>query len=542
MAKAPLVAYACGTPSFGRADIQGPSFNVVPLLPWSDNSPPSDSEKQGFRNRWIVETAANRNSYRAANNIDCAPIAEFNPRASMIYRNPWDNSRNNVAGTDGYYTCSNLLRDYASPEAGWISPPVDGGRTVGNPFGRIGEAKARRYVLFDLPESTSKILSLAAFRHARLSEYVWHPAYAVGESLMSETSPSDATAALCNRGVWNSMLAGDGICSDAVQNITDTQQIVYDQSYELNATLYDRFFLSGATDAAKTAFVKDPVRNPLPNPRLVPVDVSTRATSAAKLDFHRAASALMLAGGFNVNSTDVDAWTALLASMRDLPSGKYQNRAATAFPRVAEPLEGPGAGDRTSREANAGYRNLSDAQIRTLAARLVEEVRLRGPFLSLADFVNRRLESGYVRPTVGSGSVPASFSGALQAAIDRAGLNKALTSGDCIMPDATSPWNTRGRPLQKPLSKAAGLPGYLSQGDILQSVDPVLTARSDTFRVRACGESSGGAVVYLEAVVQRFPEPVRPDAGGLEPDLKNGRDFGRRFRILAIRQLSSDEV
>lgn len=39
-------------------------------------------------------------------------------------------------------------------------------------------------------------------------------------------------------------------------------------------------------------------------------------------------------------------------------------------------------------------RTLSDTQIRSLARNMVKEVKKRGPFLNMSDFVNRRLQSG----------------------------------------------------------------------------------------------------------------------------------------------------
>ena len=60
-----------------------------------------------------------------------------------------------------------------------------------------------------------------------------------------------------------------------------------------------------------------------------------------------------------------------------------------------------------------GFRALNDAQIRTLAENLVKEIRSRGPFLSLAEFVNRRVEDSELGK-----------SGAIQAAIEAGKLNE----------------------------------------------------------------------------------------------------------------------
>ena len=42
-------------------------------------------------------------------------------------------------------------------------------------------------------------------------------------------------------------------------------------------------------------------------------------------------------------------------------------------------------------------RTLSDTQIRALADNMVKEVKKRGPFLNMSDFINRRLQSGGMR-------------------------------------------------------------------------------------------------------------------------------------------------
>ena len=54
-----------------------------------------------------------------------------------------------------------------------------------------------------------------------------------------------------------------------------------------------------------------------------------------------------------------------------------------------------------------GFREITDLQIEALAKEIVVEVQARGPFQSLAEFVNRRVEDGEL-----------GLKGALQAAIE----------------------------------------------------------------------------------------------------------------------------
>jgi hypothetical protein len=189
---------------------------------------------------------------------------------------------------------------------------------------------------------------------------------------------------------------------------------------------------------------------------------------------------------------------------------------------------------------------LNDAEVLRLAEQIVQQVKLRGPFLSLSDFVNRRLrddETGRMGP--------------LQAAIEAAGLNQNFRSAyplnnrsslsNYAHPDHIRD-ATRLEQTMKPDSMAWGVPGYLTQADVLQVIGSTLTARSDTFRIRAYGEATDAngvarARAWCEAVVQRVPEPLRPDATGLNP-LQPGRpgDFGRRFVVTSFRWLKPDEV
>ena len=105
-------------------------------------------------------------------------------------------------------------------------------------------------------------------------------------------------------------------------------------------------------------------------------------------------------------------------------------------------------------------------------------------------------------------------------------------------------------------SASMSAPTYLMQADVLQAIGSFISVRSDTFRIRSYGQSldpiSGQVVakVWYEAIVQRFPEPVNPSSDSPEnPNYWTALDssgdpqpFGRRFKVLSIRQLSADEV
>lgn len=96
-------------------------------------------------------------------------------------------------------------------------------------------------------------------------------------------------------------------------------------------------------------------------------------------------------------------------------------------------------------------------------------------------------------------------------------------------------------------SKLVGAPACLSQADILQKLGPVLSARSDTFTIRSYGECRDAtgkvtARAWAEAVVQRTPQALHPDAAGLDPDTTPAGRFGRRFDIISFRWLTSSEI
>jgi hypothetical protein len=272
----------------------------------------------------------------------------------------------------------------------------------------------------------------------------------------------------------------------------------------------------------------------------------------------RIAANLMIEGGFNVNSTSVPAWTALFSSLRQsqvpmldaLDPGPEKLETAQGVPSGALLTAGGTAiPDRELDDAKTslqwrGFRDLDDYQIEELAEAMVKQVRKRGPFLSRADFVNRR---------VGSDKELAA-SGALQAALDdkSVSINQDYLKGSRAVSMAEASAAGLVFPEAEAGAAAAGIPGYVKQADLLTSIGPLLTVRGDTFRIRAYGESrsaGGGTVLaraWCEAVVQRIPdymdpsEPAWDRADELNKPLN--QQFGRRFQVTRFRWLQPQDI
>lgn len=532
---------------------------------------PDRRTRDGFRLRWFEEPESNvigSGSLAATPHLQDAAVGNWNMRASWSYRNPFDNVTDVAPHFFGIYT-----RDLFDGAVDWTSmtPRAAGGAALGDPFDQPVNGPAAR-ILFDVPRRETAIASLGAFQHVNFSEFIWHPTYALGNSLAdprvppTHTEPDRSESINADKGGWNQDSIGyatDGRSDNNgqtnrtnednwawharnfLQQAALDQTLVYDLSYELNHTLWDAYFLSSGTPAEKQAFLRDPVRSPLPNGRVKPNPMAGPVTAADLTDFHRAAPHLLIDGAFNVNSTSVAAWEALLLS----GLGQQADADTVAFPRILNTPAGEWNGSSPRNPAAwAGQRVFTRAEIRKLAEQIVVEVRNRGPFLSLADFVNRRLSEDET-----------GRKGALQAAIDRAGLNAAFTDewpldNSHSLPDYKHTDHivdpTRMEQTRKPDTSAWGALGFLTQADLLQFIGPVLTARSDTFRIRAYGEclDATGKVTaraWCEAVVQRSPNYVDGSDDSLAlPEALNpaNRQFGRRFEILNFRWLREEEV
>jgi hypothetical protein len=179
----------------------------------------------------------------------------------------------------------------------------------------------------------------------------------------------------------------------------------------------------------------------------------------------------------------------------------------------------------------AGHRRLTPDQIKDLAKNVVAEVKARGPFQSVAEFVNRRLEDD---PTTGN-------SGALQTAIENSNLNTDFGLGAPKNYSELTSGSGSG-------NTSDGAATQITQSDLLNRLAPSLTVRGDTFTIRAYGEATrGGKKVkaWCEAVVQRshdFVDPTQASTTATANLNAVNQAFGRRFKIVSFRWLSEAEI
>lgn len=337
-----------------------------------------------------------------------------------------------------------------------------------------------------------------------------------------------------------------------------------DCGYALNEALWDRFFLS----TLPTSLASRPAN--LPNSRLRFHDPAGASTSLTALEdvngYQLAATRLMIDGAFNINSTSVEAWTAFLGSVQaadyayDARTGARTDSSVRPFPRFQN-LHDPdptSSGNSGNLYEWTGYRQLNATQLRALAAQIVAGIKARGrPARSLAEFINRDLsqpaddsrnQMGIVQAAINSvinaDEAPASGGNGVGWS-DLSGLNTALVVKDTLV-NADNPDAAKGK------LRATGAPGFLMQGDLLTPLAPAMSARSDTFRVRAYGEGRNPVTgeitgrAWCEAIVQRLPEFVGGESSELrlnDPALgAASKTFGRKFVILQFRWLDFEEI
>ena len=97
----------------------------------------------------------------------------------------------------------------------------------------------------------------------------------------------------------------------------------------------------------------------------------------------------------------------------------------------------------------------------------------------------------------------------------------------------------------------SGYPGYMLQGDVLSAVGQYLSARSDTYRIRAYGDAATGseeseeirARAWCEVLVQRVPDYVNEDDNPVDDaSIDINKVMGRRYEIVSFRWLNPEEI
>lgn len=392
---------------------------------------------------------------------------------------------------------------------------------------------------------TTPLLSLASLRHGDFAPYPFEPVNAIGNS---KSTPFVGKTNIVDLSV------GGG-----------REVYVYDASWLFNDALWDGYFFSGiapdynytsgryavvgGTDAALEQsllkfFDNDPTSTH-GNSRYLPYlngDTSEGlaedlSTSDGQYGYSKIAGHILVDGGFNINSTSSKAWAALLSANRALAievAGKDVSapEEVTPFPRTTAPLSG-------NEDAWLGYSGLDQEDIENLSDEIVHQIKLRGPFMSLADFVNRRLSADVTGD-----------SGAIQAAIDSVTINSNVNADegrDFSYAEINSSYSNTmfANESVKDANTADSINGHLTQADILQPIAPILSARSDTFRIRSLGKkvdpvTGDVATAICEAVVQRIPEFV-DSSDELSESVQDLNDvnikLGRRFQMVSFNWL-----
>ncbi len=405
-------------------------------------------------------------------------------------------------------------------------------------------------ILFDVPRED--LVSLGQLQHAGAGRFSYEPTYIAGNSY---ANPRIGQADWKTSATDTFSTSAPGASRWAIGGSFN----LYDASFLVNEAMWDSYVFTTIPQIEDNSTGDDVPSDfdgllagdiLLPNPRFMPYEPEGMKFDAAALQetgsattgsFFHNSGRLLVDGSFNIHSTSVDAWEAFLSGTKGLPIQKMSESGSVSgfnnainkvrFPRVKTNL---GAGyESGSGDASfwTGFRELETTEVRELAEAIVAENKRRGPYLGLADFVNRKLKSGLD-----------GVSGPLQSALDNT-VNKSL--------DGTLSNVTDHPEVPADQQQAAAFPGQLVQGDILQALGPYMSARSDSFTIRAYGEAventSGKvlATAWCEATVQRLPDPMASATATAGPEaelVKPTSPFGRKFVITSFRWLSREEV
>ena len=517
------------------------------------------SSVQGENNIGHMETYTHFNPAEAITTAGIWREAEINKMMTMVCKEGGYNAIRGALGVDYPFGAGQINNGY-----------------YGNSHDSVNDGSTH-FQLKSIP--TRPMHSLLELRGAATAVHAHEPFSPLGESFASPFVAPSTTS------------TSNGVIDKYEYHVAHSSASIADQSWLFNDALFDRYFFSGiapkftigsagyapASGGSINATLGDfygpdygaadanNVIIPHIPPGMKGADIVTALDAS---DGYRKIGAYsLIKGQFNVNSTSVRAWAALLMANRDVDVGfadssASDNENGTPFPNSNSSIIGVNA------EAGwFGLSRLSDADIwddndtlddpsddSGLAVEIVKEVKKRGPFMSLADFVNRRP----------NGSNDTDKRGALQAAIDNSGIygdyHTSISAEDTNYGNLTYFNHTDGA------KTSTGNAGDITQAKLLLPIAPRLNARSDTFKIRAYGEvkDSAGAIIAhatCEAVVQRLPEYVNPDDDPWEDSMKDplpmttlvsrtpadgfdatNAQYGRRFKIVRFRWLVESEI
>ena len=420
------------------------------------------------------------------------------------------------------------------------TPALAGGQAYGGLSVSPGLGGVTAAVYTGIPLSAP--LSLAQYAHANFGLRDQEPLFQIGNSFAPLTTYNSTT-----------------YYTDPKCNVSS-----HDHAWMANAAIYDRFFLSGAapvvsrsssvTETKPLTTVLDDFAagtGRLANPRTRLFASRDPVTVRSMLgDHRRIAGTILTDGTFNVNSTSVDAWAALLASAKRNVMGSATELLPAAdknarFPRAvrADAADHNYKTALNDRKAWTGLATMDDAQIRLLAKSIVEETRMRIrynhryqygikngldvhyviknrgvevplPYIGLAQFVNRFNCGAYPNQVAWQGCLQNAI---LRADVDGANLSNRsspLTPAPAydasklaavaanpdttptaagVIPYTSQPGNVVATDPRTSSNKAHSLraaPTSLMQSDILEAVGSSLSTRSDTFVIRCYGDAT----------------------------------------------------
>ena len=460
-----------------------------------------------------------RDTNETQNNIVTNGIHQMNPAIGFIASSGTDGNISKTAAGGRYDAFPYNVHLY--PVAGFTDPGMPSGITgdlegfLGSGFNTVDGLS--NLILLEVP--TRPMRTIGDLEHFNVNASDSRPPYTLNAFGNSRPSP---------------FIQPDEIRID--------NKLSQDHSFAINHVLLDDWFVSSVSPRtrpwtnAETRSMEGvyadhlSLTEPLASHFYKPVetlsaDDANEAASELLNDneaWQKIAAELEVEGMFNINSTSELAWKMLLkrnfgsagSSFVELTESEAGGRGAVSVNESAETLF-----PRTQITSNsqAGINSVlgqplsfTDDHLAGLAREIVKEIRLRGPFLSLSEFFNRQLST----------DVDLAKGGAVECALLT--LSESSGSSNPYEPlisagfdDQASTTDFSGGDLSYPFPEAAegnaayGFPAWTRQADVLRPVSGILSARDDTFTIRAYGDSREAgsnriiSQAWCEAVVQR---------------------------------------